>query len=268
MNDETWSLVVEAARSTGSRVGPPGAGLARDPLGAWRAERERPGDDPRLLAAILRVVSLDVCVVVHLAQSLDGRIALDDGRSRWISGDADLDHTHRLRAVCDAVIVGTRTVALDDPMLTVRRCAGPNPVRVVIDPQRRLRADLQVFTDGSAPTWRVCAPGAAADPNDVVVAPRDGVFPPDDLVAALRARGIRRILVEGGGVTASRFVAAGCVDRLHLVVAPVLVGAGRSGLSLASWSAGSLDACPRPPTDACALGEDWLFDCDLSRSRG
>jgi riboflavin-specific deaminase-like protein len=210
---------------------------------------------------------LGVRVVAHLAQSLDGRIALPDGRSRWISGDEDLEHTHRLRALVDAVVVGAHTVEVDDPQLTVRRVAGPNPVRVVIDPARRLdRSRYKVFTDDEAPTWRVVT-GPSDDPRELSLPASDGVIDPRDVVRALEARGIRRILVEGGGVTVSRFVSAHQVDRLHLVVAPVLVGAGRPGLTLPAPLADTLEACPRPPVRWFGLGRDVLLDCDLRGAR-
>ena len=90
-------------------------------------------------------------VIAHLGQSLDGRIATPSGASQWITGEEDLLHTHRLRALADAVIVGAGTVAADDPRLTVRRCAGASPVRVVIDADGKLSADCRVFaSEGQA----------------------------------------------------------------------------------------------------------------------
>jgi hypothetical protein len=98
-------------------------------------------------------------VVGHLAQSLDGRIATASGMSRWLSGGEDLLHTHRMRAISDAVLVGVNTVLHDDPQLTVRRCLGRNPVRVVIDPERRLDGTQRVFIDDAAPTLLLVAAG-------------------------------------------------------------------------------------------------------------
>lgn len=207
-------------------------------------------------------------VIGHLAQSLDGRIALPDGESQWITGDADLVHTHRLRALVDAVLVGACTIAADDPQLTVRRVPGDNPLRVVLDPSGRLNRSHRVFADG-APTLRItrgatpsssAAPGAALD-TDLVVEDEDGFLPPARLLGALRARGIRRLLVEGGGVTLGHFVAAGVVDRLHVTVAPMLLGGGRSSMPVPLG--GALARCPRPITRVIPLGSDWLFDCAL-----
>lgn len=219
------------------------------PLTARYAPFLRPMDRPVVLA--------------HLAQSLDGRIALPCGASQWISGQEDLVHTHRLRALADAVVVGAHTVERDDPQLTTRLVEGPNPLRVVLDPRRRLRPDRQVFDTSVAPTLLVGGIDVPAPPGveTLVLPATEGVLDPVALVAALGDRGVRRVLVEGGGITVSRFLAAGCVDRLHLVVAPVLLGHGRPALDLPLASA--LGDCPRPPTRVEALGEDWLFDCEL-----
>ena len=87
-------------------------------------------------------------VVAQLGQSLDGRIATPTGESRWINAEAALDHVHRLRAAVDAVLVGAGTAVADDPILNVRRVAGRNPARVVIDPSMRLHDNARCF-DGA-----------------------------------------------------------------------------------------------------------------------
>src|ERR1700712_5315572 len=84
-------------------------------------------------------------VLGRVAQSLDGYIATRTGESVWISGPGDLRHTHRLRALSDAVVVGARTVRADNPRLTTRLVDGPSPVRVILDPNRRLDDRYRVF---------------------------------------------------------------------------------------------------------------------------
>src|SRR5215470_11184576 len=103
----------------------------------------------------------ETLTIAHLAQSLDGRIATVSGRSQFITGKEDLLHAHRLRALCDAVLVGRRTVAEDDPQLTTRLCPGPSPVRVVIDPARRLGHAHRIFQNGPSATLLFCAADAA-----------------------------------------------------------------------------------------------------------
>jgi riboflavin-specific deaminase-like protein len=180
----------------------------------------------------------DGCRVIgRLAQTLDGRIATASGSSQWIGGPGDILHTHRLRALCHAVVVGAGTVRHDDPRLTTREVPGPDPVRVVIDTDRRLSTDFKAFRDGP-PTLLVCAtdaPGADAHGHATVLRiPREatGGIAPAALLRALAARGLTRIFVEGGGLTVSRFLAAGCLDRLHVTVAPVLLGSGIPAFTL------------------------------------
>lgn len=204
----------------------------------------------------------------HLGQSLDGFVATAGGRLDAINGPENLDHLHRLRALADAVIVGAGTVAADDPRLTVRRVAGDSPVRVVLDPRGELRPDHRVFQDGAAPTLQVTlAPGEAPGRAErLVVAERDGALSLPDLVERLAARGLKRLFVEGGGITVSRFLAAGLLDRLQLCVAPLLLGGGRRGIALPP--AETVAQALRPACRCYAQGADVLFDLDLGGEAG
>lgn len=206
--------------------------------------------------------------VAHLAQSLDGRIATANGVSRWLSGAADLLHTHRMRALADAVLVGTETVWHDDPQLTVRLCAGENPVRVVLDPNRRLDGRQRVFRDGAAQTLLLVADDGTAAPSRLgqaeVLPVRRGAcgrLDPHDIRRTLARRGLTWLFIEGGGVTVSRFLAAGALDRLQLTVAAVILGSGRPGLSLDAVA--DLQHCLRPQTRSYPLDRDVLIDCCL-----
>jgi diaminohydroxyphosphoribosylaminopyrimidine deaminase/5-amino-6-(5-phosphoribosylamino)uracil reductase len=202
--------------------------------------------------------------IAHLAQSLDGRIATASGASQWISGEEDLRHTHRMRALADAVVVGAETIRHDDPLLTVRRCAGTNPVRVVVDPDRKLKADHRVFTDASAPTFVIvaedCRTVASLGSVEILRLPRiDGIIAPAAIRRALAARGLHWLFIEGGGVTISHFLRAHCLDRLQLTVAPVILGSGRPSLSLPEIDAPGLGL--RPTVRRVMLGQDVLFEC-------
>ena len=120
----------------------------------WRRLlRRAPGDaalSPLYGPLFAGPTAADGCYVLgRMAQSLDGRIATSSGASHWISGPEDIVHTHRLRALFDAVVVGAGTVRADDPQLTTRECEGPSPVRVVLDTNRRLHADYPGFSRGA-----------------------------------------------------------------------------------------------------------------------
>lgn len=206
-------------------------------------------------------------VLGRIAQSLDGRIATPSGASRWIGGEEDLDHTHRLRASADAVLVGASTVAADDPRLTTRRVRGPSPVRVVLDPRRRLGVEFCLFQDGGATLLCVAAENIAGETRHgtaelVGVSCPDGIFDLRRLLDQLALRGLRRVLVEGGGVTLSRFLAAGLLDRLHVTLAPLLLGGGIPAFALPA--AATPAEARRLAWTVHPLGGDLLLDIVLT----
>jgi riboflavin-specific deaminase-like protein len=218
----------------------------------------------------LREGQVDELVVVgQMGQSIDGRIATETGHSKYINGDAGLDHLHRLRALMDAVVVGVGTAISDDPQLTVRRVAGPHPVRVVIDPRGRLPECSKLLAADGVRRIVVVGPDAKRIYPDGVEMIRldleDGRTPPATILTALRERGLRRVLVEGGALTVSKFLTAGCLDRLHIVTAPMLLGAGQPSIALPPVA--RADEALRPPVRAHLLADEVLFDVDLSAQR-
>ena len=246
-----WAYVLEARR--------------RAPAEVERPTASEGGTDEALdiLAIYLPLLSQPDLVLGQLGQSLDGRIATESGASHFVTGPQDLKRLHRLRALVDAVVVGANTVDEDNPQLTVRRVEGDNPVRVVLDPNRRLDPSRGVFNDNGARTIVVHQGPTHTVTDDEIVVPAgvDDGLDLTVLLAALRAQGLRRILVEGGGVTVSRFLAAGLLDRLHITVAPMLIGSGRPSLTLSPIA--NLDKALRPAFRHFRLGSDVLFDLDL-----
>ena len=206
-------------------------------------------------------------VLGRIAQSLDGRIATASGASQWISGQQDIVHTHRLRALSDAVVIGAGTVRADDPQLTTREVEGPSPVRVVLDTNRRLDAHYRIFCEGPQ-TLLLCAHDAPGEDRagmaPVLRLPRSGEgLNIAEVLAALAARGLRRIFVEGGGITVSRFLAAGALDRLHVTIAPLLIGSGIPAFTLPQTN--TLTDVLRFSWSVHRLGDDVLVDIPLSR---
>jgi diaminohydroxyphosphoribosylaminopyrimidine deaminase / 5-amino-6-(5-phosphoribosylamino)uracil reductase len=210
----------------------------------------------------------DLVVVGQIGQSLDGRVATRTGHSHYINGPAGLAHLHRLRALVDAVVVGIGSAIADDPQLTVRRVAGPNPARVVIDPRGRLAPSARLLADDGHRRVIVTARGTscAFSGAEILALPsQDGHIAPAAILARLAERGLRRILIEGGVDTILRFLAAGCLDRLHVIVAPIILGGGRSSFALSPID--RLDQALRPPMRVHPLGGEVLFDCDFSAQR-
>jgi riboflavin-specific deaminase-like protein len=169
----------------------------------------------------------------------------------------------------DAIVVGVGTAIADNPQLTVRRVAGPQPARVVIDPKGRLGAGARMFTDNGVRRLLITAQGARCmSPSgvEIVALPTvEGQLAPSAILAALAACGMRRILIEGGANTVSRFLAAGCLDRLHVMVAPIILGTGGPGLIVPPLQ--RADQALRMPIRVHKIEDDVLFDCDLSAQR-
>ncbi|MAM56016.1 MAG: deaminase [Salinicola sp.] len=244
--------------------------LEVDDAGDWRCSHPVDEEAAQLLsiwlpwctAALLRGPR----VIAQFGQSLDGRIATVTGASHYVTGQQSLVHLHRMRALVDAVVVGAGTVDADDPQLTVRHVEGDNPLRVVLDPRGRVPADRNVFRQPAAPTWHLVNQGVEghglAAHVSVKSLPQGAAgVDPASVLAVLAEQGHRRILIEGGGLTISRFLEADCLDRLHSVVAPMLIGSGRPALTLPEIE--TLEVALRPACRHFRLGQDMLFDLDL-----
>ncbi len=207
-------------------------------------------------------------VIGQLGQSLDGRIATPTGASKYINGHEALCHLHRIRAEVDAVIVGIGTAIADDPQLTTRHVEGPNPVRVVIDPNGKLPGDLAMLHDNAAPVLVITCPGRPVPDGAEALELQcsgSGNIEPQTIVQALAVRGLRRLLVEGGAETLARFLNASTIDELHLMVAPIVLGSGKTGLNLTPIS--ELSQAMRPLVRTMRFKDgDMLCMCDMQMS--
>lgn len=218
----------------------------------------------------LRQLSSDQMMVIgQIGQTIDGRIATVTGHSKYINGPSGLKHLHRLRAVVDAVVVGIGTVLADDPLLTVRLEKGAHPARVVIDPNHRLKDNPKIFNDDGARRVVITKEGTdypVPHGIEVLHLPTiNGNISPSAIMQGLSAIGLNRILIEGGADTVSRFMHAGCLDRLHVIVAPIIMGSGRAGFCLPAIE--KMDQAQRLTVTAHKLDDEVLFDCDLSALR-
>ena len=246
----------------------PDAWLQVFPSGDWKSSSQPTHSARELLNLYAPLTTGASLTIAQLGQSLDVRIATPNGHSHYITGPSDIRRVHRLRTLVDAVIVGARTVELDDPQLTVREVEGQNPTRVVIDPNTRLKRDRRIFTDGAAATLLVVggtleSENEPANSNTIVCKPNSsGRLAPGDILRALRKRGLRRVLIEGGGTTISHFIDSGALDRLHVSVAPMLIGSGTSAFNLTPIT--SLTQALQPPCRIFHLGKDVLFDLSLT----
>ena len=258
-DEAAWSRLLELAGTR--RIAQPGAEPPQDLMGR----------DSSLISFYVPLAAraaLGSFVVAHLGQSLDGRIATVSGDSQFVTGAADITHNHRMRALFDAIVVGAGTVRADDPRLTVRYVRGDNPLRVVLDTNRSLDTGYRVFSDGEARTVLFCAQDLAGAHDRhgqarVIGVARSGSG--IDLPAVgrwLEQSGCGAVFIEGGGVTVSRFLAAGVLHRLQITVAPLILGSGRPGIDLPQIN--SLAEGTRAPVRHLMLGDDVLFECRLN----
>lgn len=191
-------------------------------------------------------------VTVHLAQSLDGRVALDGART-LLSTDEGRSCAHAARAENDAVLVGSSTVRIDDPRLTVRDAPGQHPLRVVLSSTLSLPREAKVLArDGRALV--IGAEGRVADVEraallaagaEVAIAPcaPDGLVAIDGALAILAERGVKRLLVEGGSKIVTSFLRAKRVDRMSIEIAMRLLGAPGTPM-VGALAIADLDAAP------------------------
>jgi diaminohydroxyphosphoribosylaminopyrimidine deaminase/5-amino-6-(5-phosphoribosylamino)uracil reductase len=197
--------------------------------------------------------------------SADGRTALPNGSSQWISGAQARAWVYRLRAGCDAVIVGGGTVRADDPLLTSRGQRRPEPLRVVLSRRLDLPTQAQLWDQGIAPTLVAHGPDASAaacariDQLGVERLPLERCEP-ELLLQALAERGCNQVLWECGPELAASALRQGCVQQLAAVIAPRLLGglAARTplgDLGLVDVNQAALWQGPQPQR----LGDDLLW---------
>lgn len=218
-------------------------------------------------------------VVVKFAASLDGRIAAAGGDSRWVSGPAARAWVHRRRAVLDAIMVGSGTVLADDPLLTARPLPAPTrqPLRVVVDSRGRIPVTARVLGDhastvvattaASPAAWRAQLAARGAEPL-LLPAGGDGRVDLAALLHELGRRGVMSVLVEGGPTLLGALFDIGLVDKLHAVLAPLILG-GPAPAAVAGRGAQRMaEALRLADVTVERLGEDVLVTGYPRRSEG
>lgn len=170
-------------------------------------------------------------VIMSAAVSLDGKMATKNGDSK-LSSKQDLLRLHRMRASVDAILVGSNTVRVDDPLLTVRHVKGKNPVRVILDSKAQIKSSSRIIkTSGVVPTLIAVSKKApkknlarlAKYPVEIIMA-GDSEVDLKKLLTILKKRGIKKVLAEGGGTMNWELVNRRLVDELVITVTPYLVG--------------------------------------------
>ena len=213
-------------------------------------------------------------VRVKMAASLDGRTAMADGESKWITGAAARRDVQRLRARSSAILTGSGTVLADDPALTVRPAElgegvdFEQPLRVVVDRRLRTPADAAVLSQpGGTLIATLCDHGnrakALGDAGAEILSLGNGDAALADLMTELAARDINEVLVEAGATLAGALLEAGLVDEVVLYVAPVLLGDAARGMFHLPGIGSLAEGIPLEGVDLQPIGEDWRITAVL-----
>ncbi|MDK1021798.1 MAG: bifunctional diaminohydroxyphosphoribosylaminopyrimidine deaminase/5-amino-6-(5-phosphoribosylamino)uracil reductase RibD [Candidatus Hydrogenedentes bacterium] len=204
-------------------------------------------------------------VIAKCGMSLDGKIATRTGDSQWVTGEASRHLVHQLRNEVDAILVGSRTVMLDDPSLTTRLRDEKtrDPIRVILDAGEYLDGNRRVFQLASeAPTWVATPDGGVCEAADAVlhIPGDDDAIDMQALMKELASREVTSVLIEGGGTTHASAFEAGIVDKVMFFVAPKIIGGREAvsaveGLGIEQMS----DAIMLKDMTATPLGHDILI---------
>jgi diaminohydroxyphosphoribosylaminopyrimidine deaminase/5-amino-6-(5-phosphoribosylamino)uracil reductase len=209
-------------------------------------------------------------VTLKFAQTLDGRIATADGHSRWISSPASLKFAHTLRAIHDGILIGSGTLSKDDPELTVRLVRGRNPVRIIVDTRLRLSMNAKVLKNQDQ-ARTIVATTAAADRKKRATLDKMGIetilidqdrhrcVDLGKLMIELGKREISSVLVEGGAGIITSVLRQHLGDRIIVVIAPKIVGAGIDAVGNLGIRVMD-DAMKIGVRQITRKGDDWILD--------
>lgn len=204
-------------------------------------------------------------LIAHLAQTLDGFIATNSGESKYISSNDNLTHIHMIRAISDIIIVGYKTVELDNPMLTTRLVTGQSPMRIIIDKNNKLSNKYNVFRNPDNNGYKIISDKTYTKKENVFQLPLDkNKFNLNDIYDLIKKLRKKIVFIEGGGATVSEFYNNNKLDRLHICISPSILGKGRSSLMIEKKM--SLNEILEHEVRYFQTGTDILCDIELSQS--
>ncbi|MDC0161621.1 RibD family protein [bacterium] len=173
----------------------------------------------------------DNFLIGQIGQSLDGKIALNNGNSHYINEKESILYLHCLRAVCDGVLVGVNTVIKDNPRLTTRKIKGSSPVRLIIDPSLKLSNKYKIFKDDNQNIIFTNSNKQKKINNTIIVKFPKKNFT-NNIFKYLKKTSFKNILVEGGPTTLSNFIEMKLLNYMQFIISPTLIGSGIDSLKL------------------------------------
>jgi diaminohydroxyphosphoribosylaminopyrimidine deaminase/5-amino-6-(5-phosphoribosylamino)uracil reductase len=184
---------------------------------------------PYILLPLYAIENKKCYAISHFAQTLDGKIASSSGDSKWIGNDENLIHAHKMRALCDAILIGAGTLESDNPGLNVRHVDGDDPVKVIIGGDR---LDLNSFKAIDKNTIMFCQnhQGISHEYTKVCIE-KEPNYNSHEVLQELYERGIKSVYIEGGAYTTSLFLKQNCIDQIQIHISPKILGSGTSSFS-------------------------------------
>ncbi len=200
-------------------------------------------------------------VIAQIGQSIDGRIALNNGNSHYINNPKSIIYLHCLRSISDAIIVGSNTIKNDDPLLTTRKIKGTNPKRIIIDGSLSLNNKYKIFNDGNENIIFTKSNKNIRLNNSTIIKLKEKNFT-KNLITQVKKLKYKNILVEGGSKTISELINNKYIDILQFMIAPVLIGSGINSLNLKEIS--NLNKAIRPKHNFNELDNEIIVNLFLN----
>ena len=200
-------------------------------------------------------------VIAQIGQSIDGRIALNNGNSHYINNPKSIVYLHCLRSISDAIIVGSNTIKKDDPLLTTRKIKGTNPKRIIIDGSLSLNNKYKIFNDGNKNIIFTKSNKNIKLNNSTIIRLKEKNFT-KNLITQIKKLKYKNILVEGGSKTISELINNKYIDILQFMIAPILIGSGINSLNLKEIS--NLNKAIRPKHNFNELDNEIIVNLFLN----
>ncbi len=200
-------------------------------------------------------------VIAQIGQSIDGRIALNNGNSHYINNPKSIVYLHCLRSISDAIIVGSNTIKKDDPLLTTRKIKGTNPKRIIIDGSLSLNNKYKIFNDGNENIIFTKSNKNIRLNNSTIIRLKEKNFT-KNLITQIKKLKYKNILVEGGSKTISELINNNYIDILQFMIAPILIGSGINSLNLKEIS--NLNKAIRPKHNFNELENEIIVNLFLN----
>ena len=200
-------------------------------------------------------------VIAQIGQSIDGRIALNNGNSHYINNPKSIIYLHCLRSISDAIIVGSNTIKKDDPLLTTRKIKGTNPKRIIIDGSLSLNNKYKIFNDGNENIIFTKSNKNIRFNNSTIIRLKEKNFT-KNLISQIKKLKYKNILVEGGSKTISELINNKYIDILQFMIAPILIGSGINSLNLKEIS--NLNKAIRPKHNFNGLENEIIVNLFLN----